>query len=119
MARGTTKVGMTGKYGARYGVKIRKQIKSVSRHRARPLRCPECQEDAVKRVASGIWHCKHCDLKFAASAYSTRVRSYTREEAKSEADIFRKEDESNLAQELGKKPVTEEIEESEEIPREE
>jgi len=117
MARGTTKVGMTGKYGARYGVKIRKQIKSVSRYRARPQRCPECQEDAVKRLSSGIWLCKHCTLKFAASAYSIRTRSYTREEATSQAELFRKEDEANLAQELGKKPVPEEIEETEELPK--
>lgn len=107
---------MTGKYGARYGVKIRKQIKSVSRHRIRPLRCPECQEDAVKRVSSGIWHCNHCNLKFAASAYSTRTRSYTREEAVAEAELFAKEDEANLAQELGKKVPQEEPEETEELP---
>ena len=131
MAKGTTKVGMTGKFGARYGVKIRKQIKSVSRHRAKPQRCPECQQDAVKRISSGIWHCKHCNLKFAASAYSIRTRSYTREEATSQAELFQKEDERNLAEELGKKPaldekpipdehpIHEEIEESEELPREE
>ena len=117
MSRGTVKAGVTGKYGARYGVKIRKQIKSVTRHRTHPLRCPECQADAVKRLSSGIWHCKHCDLKFAASAYSTRVRSYTREEAASQADLFKKEDDANLARELGK-PVPE-PEETEEIPREE
>ncbi|MBR4202305.1 MAG: hypothetical protein IKQ93_01870, partial [Candidatus Methanomethylophilaceae archaeon] len=23
-----------------------------------------------KRVSSGIWYCKHCDTKFAATAYS-------------------------------------------------
>ncbi len=118
MARGTSKVGMTGKFGARYGVKIRKQIKSVSRHRARPSRCPECQHDSVKRLSSGIWHCKHCDLKFAASAYSTRIRSYTREEAESQKALFAREDQTNLAQELGKKPPTPEPEESEVLPEE-
>jgi len=118
MARGTVKAGMTGKYGARYGVKIRKQIKSVCRHRARPLRCPECQEDAVKRVSSGIWLCKHCNLKFAASAYSTRVRAYTKEEAMAQEAQFAKEDEAHLAQELGKK-LPEEPEESEVLPEKE
>jgi large subunit ribosomal protein L37Ae len=116
MAKGTNKVGMTGKYGARYGVKIRKQIKSVSRHRARPSRCPECQHDSVKRLSSGIWHCRHCDLKFAASAYSTRIRSYTREEAESQKALFQREDDSNLARELGKKVP--EPEETEELPEE-
>ncbi|MBA3045289.1 MAG: 50S ribosomal protein L37ae [Candidatus Thermoplasmatota archaeon] len=111
MAKRTNKAGMTGKFGARYGVKIRKQIKSVSRHRARPSRCPECQNDSVKRLSSGIWTCKHCGLKFAASAYSIRVRSYTREEAQSQAARFKSEDATNLAQELGKEPVPEESEE--------
>jgi len=118
MARGTTKVGMTGKFGARYGVKIRKQVKSVSRHRAKPARCPECQHDSVTRLSSGIWLCKHCDLKFAASAYSTRTRSYTQEEAKSQDALFKSEDEANLARELGKKPAAE-PEESEVLPERE
>ncbi|MDO9536993.1 MAG: 50S ribosomal protein L37ae [Thermoplasmata archaeon] len=118
MARGTKKVGMAGKFGARYGVKIRKQIKSVSRHRAHPQRCPECQQDAVKRVASGIWHCRHCNLKFAASAYNIRTRSYTREEATTEKAKFLQEDNANLATELGKKPgeIHEEME-TEEISK--
>jgi len=83
MAKGTKKVGMTGKFGPRYGVKIRKQIKEASRHMARPQRCPECQADAVKRVAAGIWLCNHCKLKFAAAAYSVRTRSYKREVTRS------------------------------------
>jgi large subunit ribosomal protein L37Ae len=96
MSRGTRKAGITGKYGPRYGVKIRKQIKSVSRHRTKLQRCPECQANAVKRVASGIWVCNHCNLKFAASAYSVRTRSYKREEAKSQLDRFQREDSRDL-----------------------
>lgn len=92
MAKGTKKVGITGRYGPRYGVKIRKQIKDISRHRAHAQRCPECQQDAVKRIASGIWLCSRCNLKFAASAYSTRTRSFRREEAKSQTEAFERED---------------------------
>ncbi len=108
MASGTKKAGITGKYGPRYGVKIRKQIKSVSRHRARPQRCPECQADAVKRVASGIWKCNHCKLKFAASAYSIRTRSYKREEAKSQLDRFKREDSSDLKDSLADSGIVQE-----------
>jgi|GEM_PF-171738 len=92
MAKGTKKVGITGRYGPRYGVKVRKQIKDISRHRARAQRCPECQHDAVKRISSGIWFCNHCKLKFAAAAYSTRTRSFRREEAKSQMEEFERED---------------------------
>ena len=106
MAKGTKKVGITGRYGPRYGVKIRKQIKSISRHRAHAQRCPECQADAVKRVASGIWKCNHCNLKFAASAYSVRTRSYKREEAKSQLDRFQREDSADLREELAESGIT-------------
>ena len=108
MASGTKKAGITGKYGPRYGVKIRKQIKSVSRHKIKPQRCPECQADAVKRVASGIWKCNHCKLKFAASAYSIRTRSYKREEAKSQLDRFEREDSSDLKDSLADSGITQE-----------
>ena len=108
MASGTKKAGITGKYGPRYGVKIRKQIKSVSRHKIKPQRCPECQADAVKRVASGIWKCNHCKLKFAASAYSIRTRSYKREEAKSQLDRFKREDSSDLKDSLADSGIAQE-----------
>ncbi len=112
MAKGTRKVGITGRYGPRYGVKIRKQIKSVSRHRAKPQRCPECQAHSVKRVASGIWHCKHCGLKFAASAYSTRTRSFKREEAKSQQAMYLREDSQDLREELEDSGISQEPEEA-------
>jgi large subunit ribosomal protein L37Ae len=99
MAKGTKKVGITGRYGPRYGVKIRKQIKEISRHRLKAQRCPECQHDAVKRVASGIWKCNHCKLKFAAAAYSIRTRSYKRDEAKLQTDKFVKEDAEAMGEE--------------------
>jgi large subunit ribosomal protein L37Ae len=92
MAKGTKKVGITGRYGPRYGVRVRKQIKDISRHRARAQRCPECQQDAVKRISSGIWFCSRCKLKFAAAAYSTRMRSFRREEATAQAEEFERED---------------------------
>ena len=116
MAKGTKKVGITGRYGPRYGVKIRKQIKSVSRHRAKAQRCPECQADAVKRVASGIWKCNHCKLKFAASAYSIRTRSYKREEAKSQLDRFKREDATDLKEELAESGIEQEPKEPEMEP---
>jgi large subunit ribosomal protein L37Ae len=96
MAKGTKKAGITGKYGPRYGVKVRKRIKSVSRHRSKPQRCPECQHDSVRRVDSGIWECRHCHLKFAASAYSTRTRSFIKEEAVAETERFVREDAADL-----------------------
>ena len=82
MARRTKKVGITGKFGPRYGVTVRKKIKEASKPRQAPQKCPECQYMAVKRESSGIWLCRHCGLKFAASAYSIRTREFKKEQAK-------------------------------------
>ncbi|MCK4757502.1 MAG: 50S ribosomal protein L37ae, partial [Thermoplasmata archaeon] len=76
MARRTKKVGITGKFGPRYGVTVRKRIKDVSRHRQKAQKCPECQHSAVRRESTGIWKCRHCGLVFAAAAYSTRIREF-------------------------------------------
>ena len=80
MTKRTKKVGLTGKYGPRYGVTVRKQIKEVSGQMIKSQRCPACQSESVKRQASGIWVCRHCHLKFAASAYTTKTRGFRREE---------------------------------------
>ncbi len=81
MARRTKKVGITGKFGPRYGVTVRKKIKEASKARQSPQKCPECQYSAVKRESSGIWICSHCGLKFAASAYSIKTREFKKEQA--------------------------------------
>ncbi len=117
MAKGTKKVGITGKYGPRYGVKIRKQIKEASRHRIRPQRCPECQHDAVKRVSSGIWLCNHCDLKFAAAAYSTRTRSYRRTVTRSKVGEYVVEDDV-VEEEAPLKETASTFDEPEKLPEE-
>ncbi len=54
MAR-TKKVGITGRFGARYGRKAKRQVKKI-----RPY---------VKRVSAGIWECKKCGTVFTGGAY--------------------------------------------------
>jgi large subunit ribosomal protein L37Ae len=71
MAKRTTKVGVTGKYGTRYGASLRKQVKrmEISQH-ARYL-CTFCGKNSVKRVAVGIWRChsKNCGKTLSGGAY--------------------------------------------------
>ena len=106
MARRTKKVGITGKFGPRYGVTVRKKIKEASKPRQAPQKCPECQYMAVKRESSGIWLCRHCDLKFAASAYSIKTREFKKEQAKVlEYEALTEEQVSNLQEKESKRPA--------------
>ncbi|PKK86546.1 MAG: 50S ribosomal protein L37ae [Thermoplasmata archaeon HGW-Thermoplasmata-1] len=69
MSRGTKKAGSTGRYGTRYGVKARKQIKLIEDKQKAAHTCPECGAPKVKRVSTGIWECAKCGYKFAGGAY--------------------------------------------------
>lgn len=42
MERRTAKVGITGKYGTRYGAKLRKQVKAIEILQRTKYTCPFC-----------------------------------------------------------------------------
>ncbi len=65
----TKKVGSTGRFGARYGAKLRRRVLEIEKKRNEPTRCPACATRALKRKAVGLWICKKCDLLFAGGAY--------------------------------------------------
>ncbi|MCU0799527.1 MAG: 50S ribosomal protein L37ae [Candidatus Thermoplasmatota archaeon] len=69
MSRRTKKVGSSGRYGARYGLSVKKQMKAVEKNKGAKYACPRCSKVNVKRVASGIWECRSCELKFTGGAY--------------------------------------------------
>ncbi|OAT06631.1 50S ribosomal protein L37Ae [Blastomyces gilchristii SLH14081] len=70
MTKRTKKVGVTGKYGTRYGASLRKQVKKmeVSQH-ARYV-CTFCGKNSVKRKAVGIWECRSCSKVVAGGAWT-------------------------------------------------
>ncbi len=72
MAR-TKKVGSTGRWGVRYGLKLRKKTLEVEQIQRGKHKCPFCLKLTVKRLASGIWFCKHCEAKFAGKAYEPGI----------------------------------------------
>ena len=73
MTRRTVKVGIAGKYGRRYGVRVRKRMRDVETQRAGTYPCPRCLSLAVRRTSAGIWECRHCDLVFTGGAYQPVV----------------------------------------------
>ena len=69
MSRRTKKVGSSGKFGARYGLSVKKQIKAIETNKTAKYTCPRCYKNNVKRVSSGIWECRSCSLMFVGGAY--------------------------------------------------
>ena len=69
MVRRTKKVGVSGRLGPRYGVRIRRRIKELEMRQKKSHTCPKCQYKAVKRISTGIWSCNHCGHTFTGGAY--------------------------------------------------
>jgi len=80
MARRTKKVSSVGRFGPRYGVKIRRRILEVETVRKAAHPCPRCQALKVRRVGSGIWSCRKCGLTFAGGAYRPVVTTSVKRE---------------------------------------
>ena len=72
MAR-TKKVGSAGRFGPRYGLKIRRRILKIEQKQRKKHECPSCSKKALKRIACGIWQCKKCGAKFAGGAYTPNI----------------------------------------------
>ena len=69
MAKRTKKVGICGKYGARYGATLRKVVKKFEISQHATYVSPFCGKNSVRRVAGGIWKCKRTNKKIAGGCY--------------------------------------------------
>ncbi len=86
MARRTQQVGVVGRYGPRYGVRIRRRVQEIDESVRASHVCPKCQAQAVRRRSSGVWQCRHCGHVFAGGAYRPVVTtSFKRELAETPA----------------------------------
>jgi large subunit ribosomal protein L37Ae len=65
----TKKVGIAGKFGARYGKSVKDRYRDVSRISKSRHKCPSCLKLGLKRTAPGIWLCCKCGHKMAGKAY--------------------------------------------------
>lgn len=66
----TKKVGLTGKYGTRYGSSLRKQMKKIELLQHAKYLCTFCGKTATKRTCVGIWKCRKCKRKLVGGAWS-------------------------------------------------
>lgn len=75
MAKRTKKVGITGKYGTRYGASLRKTVKKMEISQHSKYYCSFCGKDKMKRKAVGIWFCddKNCRITVAGGAWNSQT----------------------------------------------
>jgi large subunit ribosomal protein L37Ae len=65
----TKKVGTAGRFGPRYGKKIREKVAEIEKIEKQRHICPNCKMRYLVREGTGIWVCKKCGAKFAGQAY--------------------------------------------------
>jgi len=63
------KIGSAGRFGARYGKKVRSKVAEIEKIQKKKFICPKCKMPYVKRIAKGIWYCEKCKTKFTSQAY--------------------------------------------------
>ena len=62
-------VGSAGRFGPRYGKRLRETVSTIEEEEKKRHMCPKCNMPFVVRVSSGIWKCKKCGAKFTGLAY--------------------------------------------------
>jgi large subunit ribosomal protein L37Ae len=62
-------VGTTGRFGVRYGKRLRTRVLQIEDRQRKKQLCPYCDRYQIKRLAAGIYQCKKCEMKFTGDAY--------------------------------------------------
>ncbi|MBR9705657.1 50S ribosomal protein L37ae [Candidatus Pacearchaeota archaeon] len=64
----TKKVKAAGRFGVRYGRRVRVKTADIESHQRKKQHCMFCKGTA-KRLSKGIWSCKKCGKKFTGHTY--------------------------------------------------
>tara|TARA_B100001750_G_C15488124_1_gene589526 strand:- start:190 stop:597 length:408 start_codon:yes stop_codon:yes gene_type:complete len=75
MSKRTKKAGVEARFGARYGVSVRRRAASTIRKVKREYSCPVCQYQKVRRESAGIWCCRKCGHNFAGGVWQPFTRA--------------------------------------------
>jgi large subunit ribosomal protein L37Ae len=57
----------------RYGASLRKRYGAVQVQKKALYMCDVCGKEAVKRIGTGMWKCRHCGAVFAGGAYTLKT----------------------------------------------
>lgn len=68
------------RFGARYGLRVRKRLGKIEALKKSQKDCPYCGYSAVKWQAVGIWYCKKCGKKFTGQAFTISAEPETQPE---------------------------------------
>jgi large subunit ribosomal protein L37Ae len=67
-------VGPAGRYGARYGMGLRRKVTAIEVKQRGKHRCPSCRSLVrLERLAFGIWRCPKCGFVFAGGAWTPQT----------------------------------------------
>src|SRR5256886_6485346 len=69
MARRTRKAGIVGRFGPRYGVRIRRRVQEIEEGLKGRHTCPRCAAISVRRKSTGVWACRRCGYVFAGGGH--------------------------------------------------
>ena len=75
VTRRTKKVKSTGRFGVRYGARLRKRVREVESTSKTQHRCPKCPMFKVRKVSVGIWNCRKCNHTFTGGAWQPLTNS--------------------------------------------
>ncbi|MBM3282444.1 MAG: 50S ribosomal protein L37ae [Candidatus Diapherotrites archaeon] len=65
----------TARFGARYGVSVKKRFEAVEEKQRKLHICPKCGFEKVQRVSTGIFICNKCNTKYAGGAFYPQTLS--------------------------------------------
>ena len=69
MATKLKKTKSAGRFGSRYGKRVRAKLVKVESSQRKKQKCPFCDKVGIKRLSKGIWQCSRCNKKFASDTY--------------------------------------------------
>ncbi len=68
----TKKVGIAGRFGPRYGSRLRKQWRDITSKQKGINKCPKCNTKLPNmREFAGLWHCKKCGATWTGGTWES------------------------------------------------